>query len=148
MKIEFIVPDKTHLQALFDIECRAHQYPWSHHLLSSNFGNRYFNGAILYQQQIIGFYIADLLLDESTLLNICIDPAWQGHGFGQQLLEHYLQQTAARGCMQWWLEVRASNITAQNLYQKMGYHEVGLRKNYYQNGNVSEDAFVMQRFQD
>ena len=107
-------------------------YPWSHHLLSSNFGQRYVNGAIRHQQQVIGFYIADMLLDESTLMNICIDPRWQRHGFGQ-LLEHYLQQTAERGCIQWWLEVRASkNVAAQTLMRKR-FHQVGVRKNYYQN---------------
>lgn len=146
MNIEFFVPEKSDIQSLYEIECRAHAYPWSHHLLSSNFGQRYVNGGIKHQQQVIGFYIADLLLDESTLMNICIDPRWQRHGFGQLLLEHYLQQTAERGCMQWWLEVRASNIAAQTLYEKKGFHQVGVRKNYYQNGNVSEDAFVMHKY--
>jgi ribosomal-protein-alanine acetyltransferase len=148
MNIEFLVPNKTHLQALYDIECRAHPYPWSYHLLGSNFGDRYCNGVMLYQQKLIGFYIADLLLDESTLLNICIDPAWQGRGLGQQLMTHYLQQTAAKGCTQWWLEVRVSNTTAQNLYRKLNYHEVGVRRNYYQNGAASEDALVLQRCLD
>ncbi|NCB60972.1 MAG: ribosomal-protein-alanine N-acetyltransferase [Gammaproteobacteria bacterium] len=148
MNIEFIIPDSTHLPALYDIECQAHPYPWSYQLLASNFGERYCNGALRCQQQLIGFYIADVLLDESTLMNICIDPAWQGQGLGQQLLTHYLQQTAARGCTQWWLEVRASNLTAQNLYRKAGFREVGVRKNYYRSGEVSEDALVMQRIQE
>ncbi len=148
MNNEFSIPDSTHLPALYDIECQAHPYPWSYQLLASNFGERYCNGALRCQQQLIGFYIADVLLDESTLMNICIDPAWQGQGLGQQLLTHYLQQTAARGCTQWWLEVRASNLTAQNLYRKAGFREVGVRKNYYRSGEVSEDALVMQRIQE
>jgi [ribosomal protein S18]-alanine N-acetyltransferase len=44
------------------------------------------------------------------------------------------------------LEVRASNTAAQNLYEKNGFHQVGVRKNYYQNSNVSEDALVMHKY--
>ena len=145
MNIEFFVPEKSDIQSLYEIECRAHAYPWSHHLLSSNFGQRYVNGAIRHQQQVIGFYIADMLLDESTLMNICVDPAWQGHGYGKLLLNHYLTQTTTQGCTQWWLEVRLSNTTAQNLYLQLGYQQAGVRKNYYKSGDHHEDALVMQR---
>ena len=93
----------------------------------------------------MAFTFADSLLDESTLMNICVDPAWQGHGYGKLLLNHYLMQTTTQGCTQWWLEVRRSNTTAQNLYLQLGYQQAGVRKNYYKSGDHHEDALVMQR---
>ena len=145
MNVKFIIPQETDLPALYDVECRAHRYPWSYQLLASNFGDRYVNGALCLDGKIIGFYIADSLLDESTLMNICVDPAWQGHGYGKLLLNHYLTQTTTQGCTQWWLQVRRSNTTAQNLYLQLGYQQAGVRKNYYKSGDHHEDALVMQR---
>jgi ribosomal-protein-alanine N-acetyltransferase len=46
---------------------------------------------------------------------------------------------------QWlWLEVRVSNIRAQEIYAQYGFRRVGLRKGYYPAlGNKREDAIVM-----
>ena len=41
------------------------------------------------------------------------------------------------------LEVRASNLAAVNLYQKLGFKTIGTRRNYYQYNGVKEDALVM-----
>ena len=95
--------------------------------------------------QLVGFYIADQLLDESTLHNICVDPRHQGEGIGRLLLAHYLQTSAAAGCRCWWLEVRRSNLCAQHLYLQAGYQQVGVRKGYYRAEQGSEDALVMCR---
>lgn len=72
MNVKFIIPQETDLPELYDVECRAHRYPWSYQLLASNFGDRYINGALCLDGKIIGFYIADSLLDESTLDKCCV----------------------------------------------------------------------------
>jgi len=41
------------------------------------------------------------------------------------------------------LEVRLSNISAQNLYLKLGFNEIGMRENYYRlSGGRREDALI------
>ncbi len=45
-----------------------------------------------------------------------------------------------RGCIAWTLEVRASNVAAQELYRMFGFVPAGLRKRYYEN---ADDAIVM-----
>ena len=131
--------------AMLPIERGAHRIPWSESLLQDSFGERYCSVGGWRDGQLVGFYIADQLLDESTLHNICVDPGYQGQGLGRELLAHYLQQSAAAGCRCWWLEVRRSNLCAQHLYLQAGYQQVGVRKGYYRAEQGSEDALVMCR---
>ena len=130
---------------MLPLEQDAHAYPWSDSVLSASFGERYQNVGAWWQGQLVGFYVADALLDESTLHNLCVAPEYQGRGWGRALLAHYLQQTALAGCRCCWLEVRRSNIRAQQLYLQQGYQQVGIRKGYYRAATGSEDALVMHR---
>ncbi|MBO1518318.1 ribosomal protein S18-alanine N-acetyltransferase [Oceanisphaera sp. DM8] len=135
------------------IEQAAHAHPWSRNLLADSFGERYFTGSLWQTvpitttqestEQLVGYFIADCVLDESTLMNICVAPKWQGQGLGRLLMKHYLQQCTLRGINQCWLEVRASNIAAQALYAACGYQENGRRRHYYQTHSGSEDAVLM-----
>ncbi|MFK5131261.1 ribosomal protein S18-alanine N-acetyltransferase, partial [Glaesserella parasuis] len=79
-----------------------------------------------------------------TLFNIAVDPAYQGKGYGKQLLQALIAQLQQKQITTLWLEVRASNTTAQKLYFSLGFNEVTVRKNYYptQDGG-RENAVVM-----
>ena len=135
------------LALMWPIECAAHRFPWSESLLASSFGERYLCVGLWSAAQLLGFYVADWLLDESTLHNICVDPHYQRLGYGALLLNDYLQRSAALGCQTWWLEVRNSNVGAIALYQRYGYHQVGCRKGYYRSDDGVEDALVLSRQQ-
>ncbi|OBW94858.1 ribosomal protein S18-alanine N-acetyltransferase [Gallibacterium salpingitidis] len=116
---------------LYPIETAAHTVPWSLGTLKNNQGDNYLNLKILQQQQIVGFCICQVVLDEATLFNIAIDPTFQGNGLGKQLLQELMNQLINKGVNTLWLEVRESNKKAQSLYQALGFNEVTLRKNYY-----------------
>lgn len=142
------------LDAMLAIEQAAHAHPWSRNLLAESFGERYFTGALWLPQQqatipalgeerLLGYFIADRILDESTLMNICVAPEQQGQGFGRQLMAHYLQLCDQQSVTQCWLEVRASNLAAQALYLASGYQENGRRRHYYQSVAGDEDAVLM-----
>jgi [ribosomal protein S18]-alanine N-acetyltransferase len=143
--LEFRALSPLDVPSLLPLEQRAHAYPWSEAVLVASFGERYRNVGAWAEGRLIGFYIADSLLDESTLHNLCVDPDYQGRGWGRALLAHYLQQSAATGSSCWWLEVRRSNLRAQGLYLQAGYRQIGIRKGYYRAGAEQEDALVMQR---
>lgn len=63
----------------------------------------------------------------------------QGKGFGKQLLQQSLLQLED-GVQKIFLEVRASNVVAQQLYQTIGFTAFGSRKNYYPTADGKEDA--------
>ena len=82
-----------------------------------------------------------LIADEAHIATIAVHPDAQGQGVGACLLAHALLAAHQRGAMTSMLEVRVSNLAAIALYHRFGYHEVGIRKNYYQNNN--EDALLL-----
>lgn len=84
-----------------------------------------------------GYIIANVTGDESELLRIAVVPDRRRMQAGRRLLKKYLKITSAAS---YFLEVRAGNISARGLYEKLGYEAVNVRKGYYQ--NPVEDAVV------
>lgn len=129
---------------LVALEQQATEYPWSRALFESCLQPDYSNYVLRQGQQVLGYYFAQQVLDEVTLFTITVAADQQGKGYGRSLLQHMIQQAKSAGCRQVWLEVRASNQPAINLYHSAGFQPAGVRKGYYQNAAGSEDAVVMQ----
>lgn len=115
---------------LYDIEQQAHLVPWSLGTLKNNQGERYLNLKLMEDEEIVGFAICQTVLDEATLFNVAILPEKQGKGFGTHLLQTLMDVLKEKQIQTLWLEVRASN-PARFLYEKLGFNEVDVRKNYY-----------------
>lgn len=128
---------------LFEIEQAAHSVPWSKGTLLNSQGEKYLNLKYSERNQIIGFAISQIILDEATLFNIAIDPNYQGKGYGKRLLSELILQLKDKGVATLWLEVRESN-PARQLYDSLGFNEVDIRKNYYPTPDGGrENAVVM-----
>lgn len=139
----FLLKDVPNIYA---IEQRAQSHPMSQSVMESCLAKRYFNSALYVAGELAGFYIGEIVLDESSLIEICIDPNFQGKGLGRELLSHYIEQATDKGAMSCWLEVRESNTTAHKLYQSMLFNEVDRRINYYPTETGKEDAIIMSYF--
>ncbi|RRA28742.1 alanine acetyltransferase, partial [Cronobacter sakazakii] len=84
------------LPAAFAIEQRAHAFPWSEKTFASNQGERYLNLRLDVDGNMAAFAITQVVLDEATLFNIAVDPAFQRRGLGRALLEHLIEALEAR----------------------------------------------------
>ena len=143
----------TDLSSLMPIESACHSHPWSEKTFASCIGGRYFGEKLgdtldhksSEPKKTIGFYIAELVIDEATLMDICVEPNQQGKGFGKLLLTQFITQAKSKGAIKIWLEVRAKNISAQMLYINVGFIETSRRTGYYPSakGFGYEDAIVM-----
>ncbi len=137
------------ISRLMPIENACHSHPWSERTFTSCIGGRYFSEKLTNnhdeQQNIVGFYVGELVIDEATLMDICVEPSQQGNGFGKKLLTQFIAQAKAKNAVKIWLEVRAENISAQMLYMNAGFVEKGRRTGYYPSakGFGYEDAIVM-----
>ncbi|MGC6388381.1 ribosomal protein S18-alanine N-acetyltransferase [Ewingella sp. S1.OA.A_B6] len=131
------------LPRAFQIENASHAFPWTEKTFASNQGERYLNLKMMQGDEMAGFAITQVVLDEATLFNIAIDPAFQRHGLGRALLEEVIQQLELRDVVTLWLEVRASNSKAITLYESLGFNEVSVRRNYYPSAQGREDAIMM-----
>lgn len=131
--------------ALLFIEEQAHQYAWPESTLNWCLDQEHLRCYVLLaQQEIVGFAIYECVLDETTLLNIAINPEHQGKGYGRQLLRASIDVLDAN-ITRIFLEVRVSNLPAQQLYLSEGFVEIGQRRNYYPSYTGREDACVMER---
>ena len=86
----------------------------------------------------IGFLAIQQLVGQLEITNIAVKKAHQGEGWGSQLLAHLDHVDFPI-----FLEVRASNTSAQALYQKFGFEVIGKRQRYYH--EPVEDAIIMKR---
>ena len=125
------------------IEQRSHAFPWTEATFASNQGERYLNYRLDVDGKMAAFAITQWVLDEATLFNIAVDPAYQRRGLGKALLSHLVEQLQQRDIFTLWLEVRASNHAAIALYEQTGFNEVSVRRNYYPATHGREDALIM-----
>ncbi|WP_424409804.1 ribosomal protein S18-alanine N-acetyltransferase [Pasteurella sp. PK-2025] len=129
---------------LFEIEQAAHITPWTMGTLKNTHGDRYVNLKVMQEEQLVAFAICQTVLDEATLFNLAVDPAYQGKGIGKTLLVHLVETLKEKGILTLWLEVRESNLVAKTLYEQVGFNEVDIRKNYYPTPDGKrENAIVM-----
>lgn len=129
--------------AVETIERRAYPAPWSREaLLGELCRPQGLNIAACIGEELCGYMLSFVVADETHILNLAVDPAWQGRGIGRQLLEAALERGAARGAHVATLEVRRSNTRAIRLYESLGFRFSALRARYYRDNG--EDALVLE----
>jgi len=92
---------------------------------------------------IVGYVGYRVVLDEMHIMIIAVAPAWRRRGIAQHMLAQAMEQARQAACARAILEVRASNIGAQQLYFRLGFAPVGVRPKYYT--RPSEDALILWR---
>ena len=77
------------------------------------------------------------------ILNLCVRSELRRKGLGRILLDHLLDLARASGTNTMFLEVRSSNLPAIQLYESIGFSQIGVRRGYYPGSDGDEDAIVM-----
>ena len=131
------------LDAVTAIEAATFPIPWSRDSfrqeLERNVAARYLVAEK--DGQVVGYAGAWIILDESHITNIAIEESRRGLGYGRALTTALMQYLSNLGAAYATLEVRRSNLRAQNLYKSLGFVELGVRKRYYEDNR--EDALIM-----
>jgi [ribosomal protein S18]-alanine N-acetyltransferase len=91
--------------------------------------------------RIVGYAGIWLMADEAHVTTFAILPDWRRRGLGARLMLAVMDLADNLGACVATLEVRASNIPAQRMYQRFGFRPVGLRPRYYSDN--AEDALIM-----
>jgi len=92
---------------------------------------------------VAGFCAFWRVADEIHINNLAVLPELRGLGLGSQLLAAVLAEATRMGAPRATLEVRRSNTAALRLYAKAGFHQAGVRRDYYT--QPVEDALVLSR---
>ena len=144
------------MDAIMAIERAAYPLPWSrdsfaHIVTRQGTGCGDYAVQLLWARQpsgteaVLGYFVALFGFEEMHLLNLAVHPDFQARGCSLLLLQHLRNWAQGCGARVLWLEVRESNMRAQEIYRRFGFLPVAMRKHYYPTlEGGREHAAVMQ----
>ena len=136
------------LDAVLAIEHKSFSTPWTDTMFLSELRQGPSSQLLVARLEkrpttIVGYVGYRAVLDEMHVMIVAVAPAWRRRGIAQRMLSEAMQQARQADCARAILEVRASNVGAQQLYYRLGFAPVGVRPKYYQ--RPSEDALILWR---
>ena len=135
----------TDLASVVENEQLGYSHPWSEGIFADCIRSGNECWLIITGSKNIGHGILSVGVGESHLLNVCINPEYQGQGYGRNLVQHMLDRARNHRTSSIFLEVRPSNLVAFKLYESLGFNEIGIREGYYPAESGREDAIVFAK---
>ena len=133
-----------HVSQVAELEKLCFSDPWSENSVSSELNNPLSLWLVAVDgERVAGYVGSQSVMGESDMMNIAVHPDYRRRGLAEMLVAALVTalKNAGNTCLT--LEVRASNAPAIALYEKTGFSQVGLRKNYYR--NPREDALILRK---
>ena len=133
---------ESDLKNVLKIEVMAYENPyWSQNMIFEVLANKTDKRLWIYEvdNNVIGFIIDMEHKYEISVLNIAIHKCFQGIGHGLKMLKKYIKSFPGKYSI--YLEVNENNIKAINMYTKLNFERLSIRKSYYTDGG---DAINMQ----
>ena len=131
------------IESVAALSKRADPFGWTVANFQSALAAGYDCVVALAAGKIAGYRIVMQVFDETELLEIAVDPEFQGRGFGRALLMNAMTDARKRAGRLMRLEVRIGNTRALRLYESAGFKRVGVRRGYYPAEKGREDAVLM-----
>jgi len=139
------------LPDILHIEEACFSAPWTRKMLEAELtGNRFAHFLLAKQidvsgtdsTAVVGYLCYWIVFEEVRLMNLAVLSSVRRQGLARTLVIRALQTGVDQGAVRAVLEVRASNMAAQSLYQGFGFRRIATRPSYYTNPN--EDAVLME----
>ena len=118
--------------------------PWSEMSIASELQSLWSYWLVaLEEDRVVGYVGSQSSIDEVDIMNVAVHPDFRRRGVAEALIIRLVSDLKERGIHALLLEVRVSNTPAITLYEKLGFSQVGRRKNYYH--NPKEDALILRK---
>ena len=135
--------NETHVAAVAALEKLCFADPWSLSSIASELNNPLALWLVAVEDgDLIGYIGSQSVMGESDMMNVAVHPDHRRKGVGEMLVLALCEALSGENTSLA-LEVRASNAPAISLYEKLGFVQVGLRRNYYR--NPKEDALILRK---
>ena len=127
------------------IERQCFPDPWSERMLREHLDNQCAAALVARGEDgtILGYGGLLVAADEGYITNIAVRPEYRRQGIAADILGVFENFARGNRLAFLTLEVRSSNAAARSLYEKLGYVQAGVRRNYYE--HPREDAIIMTR---
>ena len=137
------------VDSVYAIELIAHRVPWSREIIRDCVLVKYDCRILEIEADTVpalaSYIVSRYDLNTCHVLNLCVTPHMQGKGYGRFLLQNLINSQEGTSINRMILEVRPSNTRALNLYQKMGFQQIGIKKDYYKDIDGTEDGVVLEK---
>lgn len=134
----------AHVQQVAALEAICFRDPWSEKSIASELTNPLSLWLVAMEgDKVVGYIGSQTVLDESDMMNVAVHPDYRRRGIAEALVLALADELITRNSHSLTLEVRTSNAPAIALYEKLGFEQIGLRKNYYR--NPKEDAQILRK---
>lgn len=135
------------IDGVYEVEKTAFPIPWPKRSFEEELKNLlayYFVARI--ENRIVGYIGMWFVMDECHITNIAVHVEYRRQKIASKLIEKMLEECKEHGTTYIELEVREKNLAAQKLYEKYGFQEECIRKDYYKNPDqTKESAVIMTR---
>lgn len=141
--IAFRALRESDLDLVAAIEKDVYAFPWSQGNFRDSLASGYACWGLWADGKLAGYAIVLAALEEAHLLNFAIAKRWQGQGLGAYFLRFVIGEAERMRCEMLYLEVRPSNAIGRRLYERFGFKQLGLRRDYYPAATGREDALFL-----
>ena len=136
--------DQTHVAQIAELENTCFSDPWSEASIASELSNPLSCWLVAVEgEKVAGYIGSQTVMGETDMMNVAVHPDFRRQGVAKALILALVDALKERGSHWLMLEVRQSNAPARALYEKLGFAEVGRRKNYY--SKPREDALILRK---
>ena len=133
-----------HVAQVAALEKLCFSDPWSEKSVGSELENPLSLWLVAEEEGAVWGYVgSQTVMGETDMMNVAVHPDYRNQGIATALIVGLVEELRRQGrhCLP--LEVRASNETAIRVYERLGFTELGRRKNYYR--NPREDALILRK---
>ena len=142
--IEILQMNDAHVAQVAALEAICFSDPWSEKSVASEITNPLSYWLVAVDgERVAGYVGSQTVLDETDMMNIAVHPDYRRQGLAERLAAQLVEALKEKGSRCLTLEVRQSNAPAIRLYEKLGFSQIGLRKNYYR--NPKEHALILRK---
>ena len=131
------------LDTVIAIEEQSYEFPWTRGIFHDCLHVGYSCWVYEENGRVLAYGVMSTGGGEAHILTLVVQAEARGRQVGRQMLHHLLNTASKHKIDTVLLEVRPSNTVAVNLYQSLGFSEIGVRKAYYPDKKGREDALIM-----
>lgn len=133
------------LEQVIQIEHEIFLFPWSYGNFSDSIRTGYhcFVLVPLDNRTIMGYGVLMSGPDEGHVLTLGVGTSWQNQGLGKKMLQFLIEFARKQALHTVLLDVRESNTGAIKFYQRLGFQQIAVRKDYYPTMCGHENALIM-----
>ena len=142
--MKYVPMTTEHISQIAQLEQLCFSCPWSENAIASELNNPLSQWIVAVDGDVVAGYVgSQSVMGEADMMNIAVAPTYRRQGIAETLVQYLIDMLKDREVYCLTLEVRSSNESALSLYKKLGFAQVGCRKNYYT--TPKEDAHILRK---